>query len=191
MLNLRNLILPALVVLTIILVSRETETTVEDPETVDLALQENFDYYITGMRTSQFDATGKLSYKLEATRVTHYPDTDVAKLENPHFFYFENAADPWELTAATGNLSNDPARNEEHLELFNKVVILKPMADGNVLTVTTEKLDVFPDSKEVNTQSPVTLETKGSRLESTGLRAHFDEEQIDLLSAIRGAFKNE
>ncbi len=191
MLNLRNFILAGLAVITIVLLNRETDTATEPPETIDVAPQENFDYYISGMRTSQFDATGKLTYKLEAARVTHYPDTDLAKLENPHFFYFENAAGPWELTATSGNLSNDPQRNEEHLELFDKVVILKPMTDGDIVTVTTENLDVFPDSKEVNTESPVTLETKGSRLESTGMRAHFNEEQIDLLSAIRGAFKNE
>ena len=188
-LNLRNLILLGLAVLIIVLLSRETETPADAPETANTLPQENFDYYITGMSNTRFDAMGKRTYTLQATRVTHYPETDTAKMENPHFFYFDNDTPTWELTAASGNLGNDPARNEQHLELLNDVVIRRPMKEGNFVTVATEKLDVFPDSKEVNTESPVTLEAQGSHLESTGMRAFLNEERIDLLNAVRGSYK--
>jgi lipopolysaccharide export system protein LptC len=113
------------------------------------------------------------------------------KLENPNFFYYEDATAPWELAATTGNLSNHPVRNDQHLELLDNVSVRRPLKDGNFATVTTEKLDVFPDSKEIDTQSPVTLETNGSRIEGVGMRAFFNEERITLLNAVKGAFRNE
>jgi lipopolysaccharide export system protein LptC len=176
-------------VLIVVLLSRITETPTDTAETADRLVQEDFDYYITGMNNTHFDAMGKPTYKLQAARATHYPETDTAKMENPRFFYFEDDASTWEVTATSGNLGNSAARNEEQLELFDDVVIRRPLEDGSFLVVTTERLDVFPDSKEVNTESPVTLEAKGSHLESTGMRAFLNEEHIDLLSAIKGSIK--
>ncbi|MES2625537.1 MAG: LPS export ABC transporter periplasmic protein LptC, partial [Pseudomonadota bacterium] len=102
MFNLRNFILLSLAVLTIVILSRESETTDEPSVRVDAQLQENSDYYITGMRNTQFDDVGKPAYRLEAARVTHYVETDTAKMEKPHFFYFADGELPWELTANTG-----------------------------------------------------------------------------------------
>ena len=186
MLNLRNFILLSLAVITVVMLGRVMETATDAPVPIDALLQENFDYYITGMSTTHFDAEGKPAYRLEATRVTHYPETDMAKMENPHFVYFREETMPWELTAVTGTLSKDPTRNEDHLELFDNVVVRRPMSDGKLLVVTTAALEVFPDSKEVNTESPVTLEAGGSHLESTGMRAFLNEEKIELQTAVRG-----
>jgi lipopolysaccharide export system protein LptC len=186
MLNLRNFIVLSLTVLTVVLLTRLTESTTDAPVQVDAQLQENFDYYITGMSNTRFDAMSKPTYQLQASRVTHYPETDIAKMENPHFLYYRDAALPWQLTALAGTLSKDPARNEDHLELVDDVVIRRPMSDGKFLLVTTASLDVFPDAKEVNTESAVTLEAGGSRLESTGMRAFLNEEKIELQTAVRG-----
>ena len=189
MLNLRNLILLSLTALTVVLLNHITETTTESPIQVDAQLQENFDYYISGMSNTRFDAMSKPTYKLQASRVTHYPEADIAKMENPQFLYFRDEGLPWELTALTGAFSKDPVRNEDHFELFEEVVIRRPMSDGKFLVVTTASLDVFPDTKEVNTESPVTLKAGGSHLESTGMRAFLNEETIELQTAVKGFYE--
>lgn len=185
MLNVRNFLLLSFAVLAIYLLSRVSGTSTESV-TADVLPEQDFDYYITGMSNTRFDTTGKPTYKLEATRVTHYPDTDTAKMENPHFFYFDVDARPWEVTAIAGTLSLDPARNEDRLELLDDVVVRREMNDGEFLVASTESLDVFPDSEEVHTDAPVTLEAGGSHLESTGMRAFFNEDKIELETAVRG-----
>jgi lipopolysaccharide export system protein LptC len=186
MLNMRNFFLLSFAVLVIYLLSRVSGTSDESAATADVIPEQDFDYYITGMSNTRFDAAGKPTYKLEATRVTHYPDTDTAKMENPHFFYFDVDARPWEVTAAAGTLSTDPARNEDHLELTDNVLVRHEMNAGDFLVASTESLDVFPDSEELHTEAPVTLEAGGSHLESTGMRAFFNEEKIELQTAVRG-----
>jgi lipopolysaccharide export system protein LptC len=185
MVNVRNFFLLSFAVLAMYLLSRISGTSTE-PAISSMLPEQDFDYYITGMSNTRFDATGKPTYKLEATRVTHYPDTDIAKLEDPHFFYFDVDASPWEVTAAAGTLSIDQARNEDHLELLDDVVVRREMNDGDFLVASTDSLDVFPDSEEVHTDAPVTLEAGGSHLESTGMRAFFNEEKIELETAVRG-----
>jgi lipopolysaccharide export system protein LptC len=185
MVNVRNFFLLSFTVLVVYLLSRVSDTSTESA-TANVLPEQDFDYYITRMSNTRFDATGKPTYKLEATRVTHYPDTDIAKMENPHFFYFDVDARPWEVTAIAGTLSTDPARNEDHLELTDNVVVRREMNDGDFLTASTESLDVFPDSEEVYTEAPVTFEAGGSHLESTGMRAFFNEEKIELETAVRG-----
>lgn len=186
MAKLRNFLLPSFAVIAVYLLSRVAGNGTTETVASSVLPKQDFDYYITGMSNTRFDETGKLEYKLEATRATHYPDTNRAEMNDPHFFYFKTEAKPWEVTAATGILSIDAARNEDRLELHDDVVVRREMNDGSFLVASTERLDVFPDSEEIYTEAPVTLEASGSHLQSTGMRAFFNEEKIELETAVKG-----
>lgn len=186
MANLRNFLLPGLAVITVYLLSRGAGNGTTEAVAGSVLPKQDFDYYITDMSNTRFDATGKPDYKLNATRATHYPDTNTAEMNDPHFLYFKTEASPWEATAATGIFSVDAARNEDRLELHDDVVVRREMNDGSFLVASTEKLDVFPDSEEIYTEVPVTLEASGSHLQSTGMRAFFNEEKIELETAVKG-----
>ena len=149
-------------------------------------LQQASDYYITNMVSTHFDAKGQPNYQLAASRVTHFLAGDISQMETPRFTYYRATGLPWIVTADTGNLQNDVLRSEDLLQLAQKVSLHKGLTDNKFMQVDTTNMLVFPASREVSTNQPVTLTTEDSYLESAGMRAMLDTDKIELLTQVRG-----
>jgi lipopolysaccharide export system protein LptC len=147
---------------------------------------QDYDYYLSSVQSTRFGPTGQTVYHLVATRVTHYPDTDLAIMEAPRLTYFEASRAPWTVTAVEGRLSPDAGRNEERLDLVGDVVLRQAGASGTVVEMQTAALTIFPVSEEALTDAAVTLLATGTRLESIGLHAELASEKIELLNAVKG-----
>lgn len=183
--------LPALLVAGIGLLLLMLDLASNDDETLtalagDSPLTQDFDYYITDMSTTRFSATGQPAWRLQASRVTHFPDGDIARLENPRFSYYSETSAPWQVTADNGTLSPDVGRAEDRLELEGDVLLRQALADGNFTDTSTEFLTVFTDSEEAVTAAPVLLQTPGTRLEGVGMRALLAQDFYELLNSVRG-----
>lgn len=153
----------------------------------DSPMAQDFDYYITDMSTTRFSATGQPAWRLQASRVTHYPDGDIARLDNPRFSYYSESSAPWQVTADNGTLSPDAERGEDRLELEGDVLLWQAVTDTKVTEITTEFLTVFTDSEEVATAAPVLLVTPGTRLQGIGMRALLVQDFYELLNSVRGS----
>ncbi len=143
-------------------------------------LDEDYDYYIQDMRTTRFDSGGQPVSQLQAARVTHYPDGDRAELQAPAFKSFGVGTDAWQVSASAGTLSPDAERAEDRLELQGDVQLYKPVAREDFFDIRTSALTVFPDTEEVTGDAPVTFQTRGSRVDSAGVRARLAEDDITL-----------
>jgi lipopolysaccharide export system protein LptC len=152
----------------------------------DSPLAADYDYYVSAMRTTRFSADGQPVYRMQATRLTHFPDGDVAVLEAPEFLWYGEEAQPWQVNAGSGTLRPDAERSEDRLDLQRQVLLRREAADGNFLEIRTEELTVFPAAEEALTAAPVNVLTRTTRLESTGLRALLAQDRIDLLNDVRG-----
>jgi LPS export ABC transporter protein LptC len=131
----------------------------------------DYDYYINAMRATRFDSDGRPVSQLRAERVTHYPDGDRAELQAPRFTAFGDTNDAWQVSANAGTLAPDAGRAEDRLELQGEVELHKPMADGDFVDVRTSALTVFTTSEEAIANVPVSVQMRGFRLESGGMRA--------------------
>jgi lipopolysaccharide export system protein LptC len=152
------------------------------------ALARDYDYYINDMSTTRFTATGQTAWHLQASRVTHYPDGDIAVMEAPRFSYQDEAAAPWQATADTAMLFADTERGEDRIELQGQVLLRQAPADDNFLEVRTALLTLFPDSHEARTDAAVELLSPDSRITGTGLQAWLDRKHVKLLNAVRGTY---
>lgn len=151
-------------------------------------LAENYDYYITGMNTTRFLASGQPEYRMQAARVTHYPDGDIALLEEPRFYWYREQAQPWQVEARAGTLAPDPQRGEDRLELTGEVLLNQSAADGRFMEVRTETLTVFPAFEEILTAAAVNLRTQDSSIDSIGMHAWLEQNRIKLLNDVRGTY---
>lgn len=143
-------------------------------------LAADYDYYIQNMQTTRFGADGQAVSQLRAERVTHYPDGDRAELQAPGFTALGTVSDAWQVSAATGTLVPDAESAGERLELQGRVVLNKALARGDFLEVRTTALTVYPDAEEAVTAAPVSLQTRDTRLESTGMRVLLATDYIKL-----------
>lgn len=141
-------------------------------------LDEAYDYYVQDMRATRFAADGSAVSQMRAERVTHFPEGDRAELVQPRFMSFDN--DAWQVSASTGTLSPEPARDDDRLELAGTVELRKPLANGDYIDVSTSALTVYVASEEAFSEAPVELRTRGTRLNGNGMQARLAENYIHL-----------
>jgi lipopolysaccharide export system protein LptC len=146
-----------------------------------------YDYYVSGLRSERFDGDGELRSRLEAARVTHYPDGDRAELQAPRYTAFGRDGGVWQVGADTGTLAPDAQRGEDRLDLLGAVELRKPLASGGALQIRTTALAVFTGAEETVTDAPVSVRTPDTTLAGTGLQALLAEERIRLLHEVRGS----
>jgi len=151
----------------------------------DLQAEQDYDYFVSAMRSTGFSASGEPTYHLTAGRVTHYPEGDIAILEAPDYTRIMADGAPWQATARQGTLSPDPVRNEERLELQGDV-LLHQGTPTSPLVARADHLTVYPASEEAATDAEVILDAPGTRLESSGMKAFMAQDKIELSENVRG-----
>ena len=186
----KNLYVPLFFVLVaggsaVLLMGRMRSETATGTSTGSSPLEADYDYYIQDMQSTHFDSMGQAVSRLQAERVTHYPEGDRAELQAPGFAAFGAVSKAWQVSAATGTLSPDAERGEERLELGGEVVLTKPLARGDNLEVRTAALTVYTGSEEALTTAAVTLSTRNTQTVGTGMRTLLAQEKIEL-NNVRG-----
>lgn len=159
---------------------------------VDSALAGNaaepYDYYMNGMRTTRFAVNGDLAYRLNATRVTHFPEGDQAFLENPDLLWVGEDQSPWRLSARRGNLRPTPAGDEEQLLLESDVVLVTDLSSGQPMRISTDSLTVLTLSRTASTQAPVSVTSPGVAMQGVGMDLRLEDNHIELLNEVRGTY---
>lgn len=168
------------------------------------------DYSITEFHAIDLDEQGRLRYELTATRLVHYPDPERAELVAPDMIFYrsESAGDavtapdggvpadegapasppstePWQLTAATGRISDGGDR----LDLAGDVRVSRVM-EGEAVRMTMEApaLTVFGRQQLATTDGPVTLRAPQAQLSGVGMKIDMKHGQMHLLSQVRGHY---
>ena len=153
---------------------------------LDLAanLAAPYDYYINGMHTIRYTASGQRSYQLAADRVTHFPDDDHAELTNPDLLWYQQQGTPWTLAASAGNLHRNAG--EDELTLTGNVQLNTTLETEGALRVESSQMRVLPASQLASSEAEVTLTTTSTHLQSTGMQINLPENHVTLLNNVRG-----
>ena len=157
----------------------------------ELLAGQDYDYFISTMRTTGFSATGQALYHLTAARVTHFPEGDVALLEAPAYARIAHDGSPWQVSALQGRLEPDAGRSEERLELQDDVLFRQQPAGTAPLQIRANSLTVFPSSEEAATDAEVILDASGTRLESRGIKLYMAQDRIELPGNVRGSHEQQ
>lgn len=140
------------------------------------------DYFITNFSTVRMDLTGKPSYIVSGTKLTHYPADDSSDIDQPFVRKLTPDMPPMNMTAELAHIDQDNTR----LRLYRKVVIdraASPKAQN--LTMKTEALTVYPDEERMETDVPVDILTGASRINGVGMKANNATGVVDVEHALR------
>ncbi len=132
---------------------------------------QDYDYFMSDIDSVHYLENGFTDYRFQATRLTHYPNPEQSILETPQLLLFSEDDSAWEIQAASGSIEFDPGRNQDRLELNENVIINGLTADGRAINIYTDSLTIYPEDKQLSTQSPVLFESAGFRSTSVGITA--------------------
>ncbi|MEE8058902.1 MAG: LPS export ABC transporter periplasmic protein LptC [Pseudomonadales bacterium] len=172
--------LAVVMLLTFLLAYSETGT----PPTLGLEQSNDTlpDYYLTNIRSTQFDKQGMLDFTMASPSVEHNPKDNSANLKEPVFNLYQEGALVWTISSQSGVVYN----GEVKVDLQQRVIISS--IDQEII-LKTPQLVVFPNKKLAKTNKPVTLLNPNGFTRAVGLRADLQTKTIDLLEQVRGQYE--
>ncbi|SDR72082.1 LPS export ABC transporter periplasmic protein LptC [Pseudomonas oryzae] len=140
------------------------------------------DFFVENARSVQFQADGKLHYRMTATRLEHLRSSDTTLLSQPDLLLYRGSDYPWHVQSERGEVS--PGGTQ--VELIDAVRVERTDAKGRPTILTTSRLSVFPEREYAETAQPVRIEAANGVTSATGMQAYLNESRMLLKSNVRG-----
>lgn len=145
------------------------------------------DAIIHDFTVTRFDAEGKQRSRLDATRLTHFPDNDTAELIAPRMEFLQQKRSTV-FTSETGFADN----RYRKVTLIGNVKGHTPAtADRPEETLSTDELDVLVDDEIGRTTHPIRFTHGASVLEGIGAEWNNITGQLQVNSKVRATINRQ
>lgn len=136
------------------------------------------DFVLRDFELISLDKTGKESFTLRAPLLQQTPGARTMELATPLFLLPDTAGHYWQVRSATGWVSE----NRDELRLRGHVVTVNPPEDPRRITMNTEQLNVYPNTRKATSAAVVTVTEPGLTMRGRGLDADLAAKRFTLLS---------
>lgn len=135
------------------------------------------DYIVERFSFVRMTKTGQPSYIISGDKLTHRPSDDSSEIVQPVVRSLSGDKPPMDIRAEHARVDQDNTR-----VTLTKSVNIHRAAAPNVrdLTLTTEKLTIYPDEDRMETDQPVRMESDGATATGIGMRANNATRQLQL-----------
>jgi LPS export ABC transporter protein LptC len=177
-----NWLLLGLGVLLMLLSTREWHLERDDALPPELAGEP--DLYMEDAVIDEFDRDGVLRYRLEARRVSHYPQQGMALVEAPRFELAHGDA-PWHARAATARVDyveTGDGTSDETITLESGVVLERDTADGRFVRLEAEHLVLVADGRRARADHGVKIVTEAGQTVAERMEGELASGRLRLFS---------
>ena len=129
----------------------------------------------------EFDRNGTALHWLRSQELRTDGLTRTVYITSPIISIDPNLESTWDAMSAVGVYS----QNEKKLRLSGGVTLTKREQGIDPIVLTTDQLDFFPEKNVAESDTPVTIETKGHKVETVGIRVDFDASIYKLNSKVK------
>ena len=148
-------------------------------------------YIVYDASNIHFDETGKIEYKLLANKTTGFSEKDISVFEQPKLTVYisnkENKAPTiWEVSSDEGILYQ-----QNKLILSKNVWVKNLSLDQLIQTMTTEKITILLDKKEISSDQPITWQGPQMQQQGIGMWASLVTEELIVKDKIKAVYFNE
>lgn len=137
--------------------------------------------YINQPRWTLFDAQGRPSRQLHARRLEQWAGEGAARLIQPRLTINDRQQRHWRIQAKSGWIYP-----QERPVLLEQEVVMQQAPENSGLILETTQLRIDPGKDTVETDAAVVLRTGSWHFTSTGMRADLGQQQLELLTQVRG-----
>lgn len=146
------------------------------------ATTHRIDYTMEKFELTAMDATGKPQYRLQADGMSHFADDDSSEFTQPRVEYIANNSEHLRLEGERGWM----AAHGDEIRLLGAVRI-----EGfakQPFTLLTRDVSFTPDDSLAETTAAVEVTSAGLRVSAVGMRAHIDQQRVQLLAKVHGRY---
>jgi len=150
------------------------------PEPLENLIAQRSDYVLYDFNLVSLNTEGEEAFTLSAPQLQQTPGARTLELTTPTFLIPQGQTRRWQVNAETGWVS----ANNDEIRLRGGVVAV-PVGDTSTKPrIETEALDIFPQQELATSGTDVTLTRPGATMRGTGMRAHLDQNRVELLSNV-------
>ncbi|MDB6164456.1 MAG: lptC [Xanthomonadaceae bacterium] len=136
------------------------------------------EYVLRDFEIISLDKTGKESFTLRAPLLQQTPGSRTMDLTTPLFLLPDTLGHYWQVRSLTGWVSEQ----RDEIRLHGQVVTASPPEDARRITMNTEQLNVFPNTRKATSAAVVTVTEPGLTMRGRGLDADLAAKRFTLLS---------
>jgi len=144
---------------------------------------EHPDYLLHQATLVRFADDGERRYVIEAQKITHLPQNDVALLSNIKLDYFPASGTSWHLRADHGHLD----QNNNRLKLRGKVHAHQ-IAVANPIQFDTSMVTLLLPSEQLHTEAKIILRQGHRETRGTGLAANLRNDTLSVLKDVTSRY---
>ncbi len=174
----RNAIIALLIIITALATNLFLDAN-REPEQTEETASNDPDMYMLNATISEYDEQGVLQHKINASRFTHFPLTNMTVLKAPamNLFASDNGASnpPWDITANNGRLLSRSDYRHEVVELWDNVVASQVLGQGSFKQIDAISLTIYPARDYAETNQQVTISDQMGATVAAGMQAFFGE----------------
>jgi lipopolysaccharide export system protein LptC len=130
------------------------------------------DLYMSNASLTQFDERGAIRHRIEASKFTHYPATDITTLMMPIITLYKKSGPPWHIKSQAGRILPGLAEKDRILELWDSVLIERTRSENEFITIRSENLTVLPEQDYAETDQTVIIDDNTGRTVASGMKAY-------------------
>ncbi|MCG6199728.1 LPS export ABC transporter periplasmic protein LptC [Psychromonas antarctica] len=148
-------------------------------------------YIAYNVSSTHFDEMGAIGHELFADKTTHFTEKGITLFENPKvIIYIEDRqtkrSTTWQISSKEGILYE-----QNRLILANEVQVKNLSLDQLVQTMSTEKLTILLDKKEISSDQLVTWQGPQMQQQGVGMWASLITEELIVKNQINAVYHNE
>jgi len=146
------------------------------------------DYILEDFTLTSAGDDGLPRYRMTGAMMTHYPDTEVAQVEQPRLEFITVAGERWIITAihAQAEQKGDFVKLRGEVSVFRDDHVRQ--GQGPIQSLKTESLDVHVAEGYAETDEDVVITQSFGVTRAQGLRINFRQRHLYLKSRVRGEY---
>jgi LPS export ABC transporter protein LptC len=142
-------------------------------------------YYVRAARILGTDDQGRVAYRILADNLEEVPGLERLKLDGVRIEYTPAEADPWLISAASGNAPKDGSE----LTLDGQVTLRSEAREGGKpVVIAAETLRFIPGTSSAISETPVSITVGDWHIEAGRLETHLKGDVVQLESKVHGKF---
>jgi lipopolysaccharide export system protein LptC len=141
------------------------------------------DLFVDNMDLKIIGEDGNVHYRIQASRLDHFPYDDHSDLKSPFIQVFSQQQPVWDARSENGRVTD----KGDTVWLLGRAVINRSQNDDQqAINVVTSDVVVKPQEDTAVTDSKAVITSGRYRIEGVGMLANFRENRLDLRSQVRG-----
>lgn len=143
-------------------------------------------YYFSDFNSVRTDQSGQAIYQLSGKHLAHRDQRQQSTITAP-LITQESTVQNSTLRANTAIIDHQ----QDRVELINNVHYQKLQGTSNTLNLETDLLEYRPTEQRLHTDSAVLMTDKSTVVQSTGMTAHINDDNLKLYSNVRTTYETQ